>query len=194
MNAPKTIMRLTCVAVLLTGCCYGPVGYVQQGPAPSTEQEFLDAIRKGNSARVSELLKQNSALINARTKKGVTAVLLAVYAQHPEIAESLIATGIDPSIFEAAATVRVERVRFREANLRGVVERSTWASRPGKEVLRQKEDQRSPNREMEPTRISKAPLDTTVSALIYSVSVLTDYLYDLEKETEIGSEAAQPYG
>ena len=137
MNAPKTIMRLTCVAVLLTGCCYGPVGYAQQGPAPSTEQEFLDA-RKGNSARVSELLKQNSALINARTKKGVTAVLLAVYAQHPEIAESLIATGIDLSIFEAAATGRVERVRFREANLRGVVERSTWAGSSGKQVLSRK--------------------------------------------------------
>ena len=44
---------------------------------------------------------------------------------------------------------------------------------------------------MEPTRISKSPLDKTVSALIYSVSVLTDYLYDREKETANESEAAQ---
>src|SRR2546430_5544489 len=100
MNAPKIIMRLTCVAVLLSGWCYGPEIRAQQsGAAPGSEQEFLDAIKKGNSARVGELLKQDSALINARTKKGVTAILLAVYAEHPEIAESLLATGIEPNIF-----------------------------------------------------------------------------------------------
>lgn len=112
MNASKTIMRLICAAFLLTGSCYSPRIYAQQSsPAPGSEQEFLDAIRKGNSARVSELLKQNSTLIKARAKKGVTAVLLAGYAQHPEIAESLLATGIELNIFEAAATGRVERAR-----------------------------------------------------------------------------------
>jgi ankyrin repeat protein len=38
-------------------------------------------------------------------------VLYAVFTNHPEIAESLLATGIEPNIFEAAATGRVERVR-----------------------------------------------------------------------------------
>src|SRR5882762_5941851 len=112
MNAPKTIMRLTFVAFLLTGSCYGPRTHAQQSsPAPSPEKEFLDAIKKGNSARVSELLKQNSALIKASAKNGATPVLLAVYYHHPEIAESLLATGIEPNLFEAAATGRVDRVR-----------------------------------------------------------------------------------
>ena len=112
MNVPKTIMRLTCAALLLTGSCYSPRMCAQQpSAAPSSEQEFLDAIKKGNSSRVGELLKQDPALIKARTKNGTTPVLLAVYARHPEIAESLLATGIEPNIFEAAATGRVGRVR-----------------------------------------------------------------------------------
>lgn len=111
MNVPKTIMRLTCVAFLLTGSCYGPTTHAQQsGAATGSEQEFLDAIKKGNSARVGELLKKDPALIKASTKNGTTPVLLAVYARHPEIAESLLATGIEPNIFEAAATGRTERV------------------------------------------------------------------------------------
>src|SRR6266576_7231522 len=112
MNAPKIIMRLTCVAVLLTGWCCGPEIRAQQsGAAPGSEQEFLDAIRKGNSARVGELLKQNPALINARAKSGATPVLFAVYTKHPEVAELLLATGIEPNIFESAALGKVERVR-----------------------------------------------------------------------------------
>jgi uncharacterized protein len=65
----------------------------------------------GNSTRVDELLQQNPALINARAKSGATPVLFAVYTKHPEIAESLLATGIEPDIFESAALGKVERVR-----------------------------------------------------------------------------------
>src|SRR5207253_6797825 len=77
----------------------------------SIEQDFLDAIRKGNSEKVVELIKQQPTLIKASTKNGTTPVLLAVYADHPDIAESLLATGIEPNIFEAAATGRIQRVR-----------------------------------------------------------------------------------
>ena len=111
MNAPSTILRLALVALFLPGSCYAPRTNAQQPDAANPEQEFLEAIKKGNSARVDELLKQNPALIKARTKNGTTPVLLAVYARHAEIAESLLATGIEPNIFEAAATGRVERVR-----------------------------------------------------------------------------------
>ncbi len=112
MKALRTNIRLTSLVLLLSASCLGPTAYAQQSTsAPSAEQEFLDAIKKGNAARVGELLKQNPALIKASTKNGTTAVLLAVYARHPEIAESLLATGLEPSIFEAAATGRVERVR-----------------------------------------------------------------------------------
>jgi len=112
MKAIKTTLRFTCVILLFAGPLITlPVYSQQSSPAPTAEQEFLDAIKKGNAARVGELLKQNPALIKASTKNGTTAVLLAVYARHPEIAESLLATGIEPNIFEAAATGRIERVR-----------------------------------------------------------------------------------
>ena len=98
---------------VLMASCATPIMRAQQPTAsPTVEQEFFDAIKKGNSARVSELLKQQPSLIKATYKNGITMVLLAVYAMHPEIAESLIATtGIELNIFEAAATGRVERVR-----------------------------------------------------------------------------------
>jgi ankyrin repeat protein len=112
MNTSKRIMRLAFAALLLTGSCSGPRAHAQQFSGTlSREQEFLEAIKQGNSARVSELLKQDPAVIKAKTKNGTTPVLLAIYAQHPEIAESLIAAGIVPNIFEAAATGRIERVR-----------------------------------------------------------------------------------
>jgi uncharacterized protein len=100
------------VVCLLTLTCHAPLVIAQQPTtASSSEQEFFDAIKKGNSERVSELLKQHPDLNQAKYKNGITPVLLAVYAKHPEIAESLIATGIKLNIFEAAATGRVERVR-----------------------------------------------------------------------------------
>ena len=111
MHASKTIIGLACAAFLLTGSCYLPRTYAQQpSAAPSSEEEFLDAIKSGNSARVSELLKQNPDLIKARTKKGTTPVMLAMFSRHKEIAEFL-ATGIETNIFEATALGRIERVR-----------------------------------------------------------------------------------
>lgn len=110
MNARTTILRLALVAVFLPGFCYAPGMKAQQPVAANLEQEFLDAIKQGNSARVGELLKQNPDLIKARTKKGTTPVLLAMFSRHQEIAE-LLATGIEINIFEATALGRIDRVR-----------------------------------------------------------------------------------
>jgi ankyrin repeat protein len=97
---------------LLTWSCATPITHAQQAsPGSTAEQAFFEAIRKGDATKVSELLKENPALIKANFRGTITPVLLAVYAKHPEIAESLIATGIEPNIFEAAATGRVDRVR-----------------------------------------------------------------------------------
>src|SRR5947209_7788892 len=110
MDANRIVLSL--VVLVLAAACIVPMTEGQQPAAVRTiEQEFFDTIRKGDSAKVNDLLKQQPALIKARTKNGATPVLYAVYAKHPEIAESLIATGIEPNIFEAAATGRVERVR-----------------------------------------------------------------------------------
>jgi len=112
MNAISLIMRPGIVVCWLAASCFMPAVYAQQPTAaPDIEQEFFDAIKKGNSERVGELLKQRPALMKASTKNGTTPILLAVYADHPEIVESLLATGIEPNIFEAAATGRLQRVR-----------------------------------------------------------------------------------
>jgi len=105
------------LALALAAVCIVTIARGQQAATPpavtlsSGEQEFFDAIRLGNSAKVSELLKQQPVLIKARWKNGCSAIMFAVYANHPEIADSLIATGVEPDIFEAAATGRIERVR-----------------------------------------------------------------------------------
>lgn len=100
------------LAVLLSTAGHAPtIHFKQQSSNPAAEQEFFDAIIKGNSSRVGELLKQQPSLMKATYKKGVTPILLASYAHHPEIAEMFLAAGVEPNFFEAAATGRVERLR-----------------------------------------------------------------------------------
>src|SRR5260370_41044901 len=111
MDAPKVFVRVSGAIVVLTAFCLGLTAYGQQCTTPaSPEQEFFDAIKKGTTAKVGELLKQIPALIKARTKKGTTPVLLAMFNRHKEIAE-LLATGIETNIFEATELGRIERVR-----------------------------------------------------------------------------------
>jgi ankyrin repeat protein len=112
MNGSRIGLWFALAAVLLSARCFVPRVVAQQPTASSgVEQEFLEAVRKANTGRIAELLKQNPDVIKARTTNGITPVLLAVYAGHPNIAEALLATGIEPNIFEAAATGRVSRVR-----------------------------------------------------------------------------------
>src|SRR5438128_1224328 len=103
MNTTKCILGLAFSVALIAPSCYGPRVFAQESsPAPDIEKEFFDAIKKGNSERVGELLKQKPELIKARTKKGTTPVMLAMFSRHKEIAE-LLATGIETNIFEATA-------------------------------------------------------------------------------------------
>jgi len=76
------------------------------------EQEFFDAMKKGDSAHVEAMLKQQPSLLKATYRNGITPVLFAVYTKHKEIAEILITKfGVEPDFFESAATGRIERVR-----------------------------------------------------------------------------------
>jgi ankyrin repeat protein len=115
MNAKR--MAISFAILVLAGSCIAPVAQSQQPPAQqlavlsTSEQEFFDAIRQGNTAKVNDLLKQQPSLIKSHSKNGATPILYSVYANHPEIADALLATGIEPNIFEAAATGRIERVR-----------------------------------------------------------------------------------
>ena len=74
-------------------------------------KQFFDAIKKGDVAEVKELLKRDPSLAKASDEKGRTAILFSVYAKHKDIAELLIASGVEPNIFEAAATGRIALVK-----------------------------------------------------------------------------------
>jgi ankyrin repeat protein len=73
-------------------------------------QDLIEAVKAGDETRLRTLLAENSALAAARTSGGVSAVLVAVYYGHRHLAEILLASGLEPDIFEAAATGRAERV------------------------------------------------------------------------------------
>jgi ankyrin repeat protein len=87
------------------------VAFAQQSPAAAGEKEFFEAIRKGASARVTEMVKQQPSLMKATYRNGITPVMFAVYTKHPEIADALFQAGVEPNIFEATATGRIGRVR-----------------------------------------------------------------------------------
>jgi ankyrin repeat protein len=107
MKAPVQIIRAACIGCAAIICA--ATSYPQ--PADSSGKQFFDAIKKGDVAQVKQLLKQDPALAKASNEKRTTAILFAVYANHKDIAELLITSGVQPNIFEAVATGRVERVR-----------------------------------------------------------------------------------
>ena len=72
--------------------------------------EILKAARSGDAARVKQLLEHDARLIAARDPLGNTALILAVNSGHDEIAELLLAAGVQPDIYEAAAIGRTELV------------------------------------------------------------------------------------
>ena len=70
--------------------------------------EILKAARSGDAAMVKQLLEQDARLIAARDPLGNTALILAVNSGHDEIAELLLAAGVQPDIYEAASIGRTE--------------------------------------------------------------------------------------
>lgn len=69
----------------------------------NTVSEFLEAIKTGDTNKVRELLQKNSRFSATRDKQGVSAVLLALYHQHPELVHILLPHLSELSIFEASA-------------------------------------------------------------------------------------------
>src|SRR5438270_12379405 len=88
MNTIRTIARLGSIICLLNAMFWMPKAHAQQSnAAPSADQEFFDASKKGDSARVAELLKQQPALIRTSNKMGINPVLLGVYDKNQALAE-----------------------------------------------------------------------------------------------------------
>lgn len=73
-------------------------------------EPILDAIRTGDSGRVKAALAADVASAQARTEDGLSALMLALYNGHEDIARLLADTGITLDIFEAAAMGHMTRV------------------------------------------------------------------------------------
>jgi len=65
--------------------------------------EFLDAVKKNESAIILQLLEAQPSLANARDKDGVSAVFLALYRGNKQAAQEIASRKSDLDIFEAAA-------------------------------------------------------------------------------------------
>ena len=74
-------------------------------------EELIDAVKRGDGARIASLLDETPSLLDAEGAHGVSAILLSVYHGHPEIAEIFVAHGAELDMWEASATGKLERVR-----------------------------------------------------------------------------------
>jgi len=73
--------------------------------------EFLDAIQKGNLSKIDQLLATNPALASSKAKNGVSAILLALYYGHQDIAQAIAAKKGGLDIFEASVPGKLERLK-----------------------------------------------------------------------------------
>ncbi len=69
----------------------------------STADQFFQAIRDGNTGRVTELLQETPALINETTGEGISPILFAVYVNRRDIVDLLLPHKPELDLFEAAA-------------------------------------------------------------------------------------------
>jgi ankyrin repeat protein len=65
--------------------------------------DFLNAVRGGEQAVVEALLAHDASLASTVDDNGVSAVLLAMYYGHPEVAVLLVRSGVALNLFEACA-------------------------------------------------------------------------------------------
>lgn len=75
------------------------------------EQEIFEAITAGDLERVRNLISTHPATVQARNDNGDSPLLAALYAGKMEIASFLISKAPSLTIYEAAATGKIERVK-----------------------------------------------------------------------------------
>jgi ankyrin repeat protein len=103
-------LKLVALATLLLSAAFYQTNFAYQ-KGEKMSQDFFSAITQGDVAKVKELLKTDPQLARAKDEKGVSAILKATYYGKKEVAATLLATGIELTIFEAAATGQTEWVR-----------------------------------------------------------------------------------
>ncbi len=73
--------------------------------------EFLDAVKKGETARINQLLQENPTLANAREKSGVSAIFLALYRGNKAGALAIASKKPELDVFEASALGDLEHIK-----------------------------------------------------------------------------------
>ena len=73
--------------------------------------EFLNAVRRGETARINQLLQGNPTLANAREKSGVSVIFLALYRGDKAGAFAIASKKPELDVFEASALGDVERIK-----------------------------------------------------------------------------------
>lgn len=74
-------------------------------------EEFLEAVRKGDVAKVEEMLRIDPARAAARDPDGVSAILLGTYYRQPRVVEALLERGPKLDLYEASAVGNLARVK-----------------------------------------------------------------------------------
>jgi len=73
--------------------------------------EFMDAVKKGDTARINQLLNENPTLSNATEKNGVSAIFLALYRGNNTDALAIASKKPELDVFEASALGDLERLK-----------------------------------------------------------------------------------
>ena len=74
------------------------------------EHPFFDAVKAGNVAEVTRLVREQPVLGSARDANGASAILVAIYNRQPAVAATLVELGVPVDIFEASALGQVDRI------------------------------------------------------------------------------------
>ncbi len=75
------------------------------------ENEFIEAVKKGDAEKIKQLLAQNRELVNAHTETGESAILLAMYHGQRGIANLLWDYGAGMNFWEASAVGALDHVK-----------------------------------------------------------------------------------
>lgn len=75
------------------------------------ELELFEAVKTGRRTDVEALLDREPDLVSARVSGGPSAILLAAYYRHPEVADAFLARGAPLDVFEASAFGKTDRLR-----------------------------------------------------------------------------------
>jgi ankyrin repeat protein len=74
-------------------------------------EEFLEAIKTGDTEAVKESLRNDPGLVEARSKEGLSPIFMALYSGQRETARFLLESTPEPDVFEVSVTGRTQRLR-----------------------------------------------------------------------------------